>query len=169
MQADHRSKLNALARRVLCATLLALSASQITAHPKIDVLVLSNGDRITGEIKKLERGILTFKTDSISTLSVEWVDVARLTSLFEYQFELQDGTLVFGRLDDSLTDGMLHIAGQNGLSITPVAKVVRCVPIDGSFWQRLDGSMSLGFLTDQSTDLKQWSAATSATFSSRRI
>jgi len=33
--------------------------------PGTDVVVLASGDRITGEVKKLERGKLKYKTDEI--------------------------------------------------------------------------------------------------------
>ena len=52
----------------LCTTLLE-------ARDKTDVVRLKNGDRITGEIKELERGKLTVKTDSMGTLSIELKDV----------------------------------------------------------------------------------------------
>lgn len=37
------------------------------SREKIDVIVLENNDRITGEIKQLENGLLTLPTDFMGT------------------------------------------------------------------------------------------------------
>ena len=63
----------------------------VRADPKTDVIVLTNGDRITGEIKSVEAAILTLSTDSAGTLSIEWVRVASLTSHTDFQFEMANG------------------------------------------------------------------------------
>ena len=39
---------------------------------RTDVVTLANGDRITGEVVRLERGRLEFKTDDAGTLYLEW-------------------------------------------------------------------------------------------------
>lgn len=53
--------------------LLVLAAtSSLDAQGKTDVVVLANGDRITGELKRLDRGRLEFNTDDAGTLYLEW-------------------------------------------------------------------------------------------------
>ena len=49
--------------------MIALVAAPGFARPKTDVVVLDNGDRITCEIKKLQRGKLTISTDASGTIS----------------------------------------------------------------------------------------------------
>ena len=48
-----------------------LCGSHLEAREKTDVVILKNGDRITGEIKKLDRGKLKLKTDDMSTVYIE--------------------------------------------------------------------------------------------------
>jgi len=50
----------------------------VSAQGRTDVVTLANGDRITGEVIRLERGRLEFKTDDAGTLYLEW---DKLTSL----------------------------------------------------------------------------------------
>jgi hypothetical protein len=45
------------------------------AQRKTDVVTLYNGDRITGEVKSLNAGILRFSTDAMGTLRVEWQEI----------------------------------------------------------------------------------------------
>ena len=47
--------------------LLVLLASPALAA-KTDVVVLRNGDRLTGEVQQLERGRLQLKTDDLGTV-----------------------------------------------------------------------------------------------------
>ena len=50
--------------------LLLMPVCQAVAAPKTDVVVLKNGDKITGEVKTLERGRLEFSTDSMGTVYI---------------------------------------------------------------------------------------------------
>ena len=52
----------------LSANLLAMPA----VAAKTDVIVLINGDHITGEVKDLSYGQLKFKTDHMGTIYIEW-------------------------------------------------------------------------------------------------
>ena len=63
--------------KAIAAIALALSVGATThAQGRTDVVTLPNGDRITGEIKRLERGRLEFKTDDAGTLYLEWDKIA---------------------------------------------------------------------------------------------
>ena len=39
---------------------------------KTDVITLKNGDKITGELKELQTGLLELSTDNMSTIYIEW-------------------------------------------------------------------------------------------------
>jgi len=63
----------------LIAALISTSMPAIAAD-KTDILVFVNGDRLTGEVKSLERGRLRFNTDATGTIAIEWDDVAQISS-----------------------------------------------------------------------------------------
>jgi hypothetical protein len=44
------------------------------ARDKTDVVWLANGDRVTGEVVRLQHGKLEFHTDSIGDIWIEWND-----------------------------------------------------------------------------------------------
>ena len=46
------------------------------AQGRTDVVSLPNGDRITGEVVRLDRGILEFKTDEAGTIYLDWIKLA---------------------------------------------------------------------------------------------
>src|SRR5262245_32221314 len=98
-----------LCAAVACCPQFALAA-------KTDVLVLRNGDRITGEVKGLARGKLEYSTDDAGRLSIEWEKVARLTSVNRFDVEDSFGRRYFGNMVPSARDGF--VVFENGRSDT---------------------------------------------------
>ncbi len=75
----------------------------ILAHPadaqRRDVVVMKNGDRLTGEVKKLEHGQLFIDTSYVeSAIPVDWLKVERVESTFRYQLEVSDGKRLVGTI-----------------------------------------------------------------------
>ena len=69
-----------------------------TAFAEDDVVIFKNGDRLTGEVKSLERGRLRFKTDATDTINIEWDEVAFLSSDQNIQVETVLGQRFLGHL-----------------------------------------------------------------------
>ena len=63
----------------LIASLISIAMPAVAADAT-DIVIFDNGDRLTGEVKSLERGRLRFKTDATDTISIEWDNVAFLKS-----------------------------------------------------------------------------------------
>jgi len=143
---------------VLAVVLLVLSAT-VQAAPKTDILVFRNGDRLTGEVKGLERGKLSFKTDATGTISVEWDKVASLQSEQYLEVELSDGRRHFGRAAQAQAEGQLKLRVGSGSNLreVPLAEVIRIAPIEqGGFVDRLDGYVTAGYDYTQANDLQQF-------------
>ena len=78
---------------------LALSVTATTrAQGRTDVVTLANGDRITGEIVRLTRGRLEFKTDHAGTLYLEWGKLSSLVSTRVVEALTTDGSRFLGAL-----------------------------------------------------------------------
>ena len=73
----------------LACLLLSGPAAPCFAAVKTDVVEMLNGNRITCEVRKLERGKLTVKTDGIGTISIEWDDVVHVASATNYEVETE--------------------------------------------------------------------------------
>ena len=63
-----------------------------------EVVELSNGDRVTGEIKGLDRSQLTVRTLDLGTVQVRWQRVVRLNSNRTLEIELTGGRRLQGSL-----------------------------------------------------------------------
>ena len=154
-------------RLALAAVLLGVSAAPCLAAVKTDVVELANGDRITCEIRKLERGKLTVKTDGLGTISIEWDDVARVTSAAIYDVELSSGARYFGSLARS-DPRTIAVVTSTGTERLDTLTVTRISPLGGSFWKRLDGSIDAGFSFAQANVQTQWTFDTTVSYRSRR-
>ena len=61
------------------------------AVERTDIVILNNGDRVTGEIKSLEAGLLELKTDTMGTIRIEWRFISELISDKNQSVEVTDG------------------------------------------------------------------------------
>jgi len=120
--------------------LLALTSSGVRAQ-KTDILVLRNGDRITGEVRELTRGLLTYKTDDAGTLNVEWDKVASLTSIHVFEVELVTDRKLFGTLSEGPQPGTIVVGGE----IFPIIAVVSITEISPTLLERTSGYVDLGW------------------------
>lgn len=113
---------------------------------KTDVIYLRSGDRITGEIKNLERGRLKVSTDSLGMIYIEWQDVARVTSPASFIVELANGRRARGALVDSELDRQIVVRYRDRERVLDMAEVVWIDPLklEGSIGDRWDGSFSVG-------------------------
>jgi hypothetical protein len=151
----------------IAAFVLFTRAAPCLAAVKTDVVELANGDRVTCEIRKLERGKLTVKTDGLGTISIEWDDISHLTSTANYEVELSSGEKFVGALarGDAKTVAVVTATGPERL---PMASVIRISPLKGSFWHRLDGSIDAGFSFTQANVQTQWTFDTYVSYRGRR-
>jgi hypothetical protein len=124
----------------LSLAVLLLSAEGAWGQ-KTDVLVLRNGDRITGEIQALHRGILSYKTDDAGTLRVEWDKVASIASVHIFEMELTSARKLFGSPSEGPQPGTLEMNGE----VLSLISVVSITEISPSFLERTEGYLDLGW------------------------
>lgn len=134
--------------RIGCPLLiLALASTAALGAPKTDIVVFHNGDRLTGEVKGLDRGQLSLNTDAAGTVSIEWARLVSVDSRQILQIELTSGMRYTGQAAAASGPGKLRLTPQDGGEAREFAfaDVVRMDPIDqGSLWNRLDGYLTAG-------------------------
>ena len=83
--------------RVLGWIALVLAPWPVWAAVKTDVVVLRNGNTLTGEVEEVDRGRLTFKTDDMGTLAIEWDKVTSVKAAATFEVnDLSGGQYVGG-------------------------------------------------------------------------
>lgn len=122
---------------------------------KTDTVLLVNGNAITGEIKSLDFGVLSYSTDSMGTIPIDWEDIVSITTKQTLQVEVSDGTFYFGRLDSADERFEIKVRTLSEDVNLSTSRIIKMTPIDAeeSFWERLEGSFSLGFDTEKSSQV----------------
>jgi len=145
-------------KRLRLAALFALCAlwtpDPASARQKTDLVYLTNGDRMTGEIKQLDRGILQLSTNDIGTINIEWEDVDSLNSVYQFRIEDGRGDKFFGAIFLQ-KDGTLEVIHSGSTDTVRQEDVVAITPLEAGFWQRIDGSVSIGFSYTKANSLAQ--------------
>ena len=122
---------------------LALQAA-LAWGAKTDVVVLKNGDHLTGEVDQLDRGRLTFKTDDMGTVEIEWDNVRSVTATAPFDVDDLGGNLYLGSLAPGPVEGQLLIAWAGRTDTVDLLQIMRIRRLHTSFWRRLDGSLDVG-------------------------
>ncbi len=133
-----------------CAVTLALLTSSAAAREKADLLIMKNGDRITCEIKKLERGQLAIKTSyTLGTIYVDWEKVERIESKQYFRVEASSGEFYTGAVElepsQEAEERDLRIRGVAGEFEIPHREVVLVDQLERGWLQNLYGSVDGGF------------------------
>ena len=139
---------------VAAVVLLGLLPSGALAA-KTDVVILINGNAVTGEVKSLEFGSLKYSTDSMGTVSIDWEDIVSVTSQQDLQIELADGTRYFGKMFPADDSHFVRVVTASEELVVKSGRIVRITPIETSqkFLERLDGSFSFGIQTQKSSEV----------------
>ncbi len=139
-------------RLSLVVTIAIGAANQLHAA----TVVLSNGDRLTGEISSLDEGKLALKTDYAETVQIDWAMVRELDTDQQFAILTKSGTRYTGTLRRSRDT--VEVVTDAGRESIPPADVTGLVPLGdgGSFWRRLDGAIDAGYsFTRGNADLTQ--------------
>ena len=138
---------------------------------KTDVVILVNGDSVTGEIKALEFGALRYSTDSMGTVGIDWEDVTSITSDQLLEIELTDGNKYYGQLLEPEHETTVRVKTASQEVSLPAEQVVRITPIETSdkYWQRLEGDFSLGFQAQKSTGVITSNLSSDVRYRSRKF
>ena len=146
-------------RCLILLSLGTLSAAGAGASSRTDVVVLVNGDHVTGEVEGLAQGKLSFRTDNAGTLSIEWDKIVSLESRNRLQLMLSDGGRRIGSVAATTAprELQLHDAKTGESVILPLGQIVRIYPIDeGDRLARLDGYLTAGYNYTKANNLQEF-------------
>ena len=121
---------------------------------RVDVVTLGNGDRITGEVVRLERGRLEFKTDDAGTLYLEWDKLSSVVAPRLVEVTTRDGLRYLGTLVQGPAR-TLTVDTPAGPVPLPLPDVTSIAQIGRSFWRKLDGAIDAGFSYTRSSGVAQ--------------
>jgi len=141
-----------------------LMANFYALAQKTDVVVLLNGDKITGEIKSLQTGLLNFKTDDMGTINIEWIKIDNIRTDKIFEIELVDGRTFYGTIEPGSIEGTLLVKGISTDTRLFMKYIVKITRIKESFWDILSGYVLLGFSFTKASQIGQLSLGVSTNY-----
>jgi len=143
-------------RFVLAPALVAgLAFSCAAWADKSDIILFKNGDRLTGEVKTLDRGKVSFDTNATGVIKVEWDDIEQLYSNTTFEVVLDDGERLYGSLAETTRHNEIRLQTESTALDLPIATVVRMTPIKGTVIDRMQMSVDVGYSLAKANKLEQ--------------
>jgi len=157
---------------VLCSALLL--AAPLLARDKTDVIVMNNGDRLTGEIKGLDSGVLYVNMDYIlGTSSVQWSKVHHVESKQLFIVKTQDGSVYTGTLTTAGAPGerpmRIEVAETTEKkAVLERRQVVEMYETSDKFWQRFNGEINSGIIYSKGNESTQYNLGAQVSYPRER-
>ena len=145
--------------------LMVLNAAVASAQK--DVVTTITGEKLVGEIKKVEKDVLTMSTAySDSDFHIEWDKVVSIESDRQFLIETFTGRRLSGTLR---ADATTKATVQVGDVTIPLADLAAMVPYDRSFWSRFDVGFDFGYSMTQANSAKQLTLGGTLLYRDRQI
>jgi len=138
--------------------LLIILATMLSAQT--DTLITTNGETLTGEVKKMEQGVLTIKTAySDSDFLIEWKKISAFRSQNNFTISLESGARLLGKIN----------GGADSVQIVTVTMsvdrkledIVAFEQFDESLLSRVSASLGVGINFTKAQNLRQFNMRSS--------
>jgi putative salt-induced outer membrane protein YdiY len=156
-------------RCVIFMPLLACLCYAAQAKRK-DVVVMNNGDHFTGQVKRLQNGLLYIETDYASgNIGLDWNQVEAVQSTATYRIVLNNGKRLEGKIEKvsgekAKSEDFLIQEATEEVEV-PSANIVTFETKKPTFWRQLQGNIDLGYSFTSGNTQSTLNADTSAKYS----
>jgi len=140
--------------------------SNLCVWSQNDTIVLNNNDKIIGEIKQMDRGVLTIEADySKDDFRVKWKDVVKIKSDRIYLLTLSSGKRLNSTLKTKPGDSAnVTLQNSNEKFTASIKSIVYIKPVESNFFSRLTASLSVGFNYTKSNNLTQFTVRSNISY-----
>src|ERR1700693_380211 len=139
-----------LSTRILLLSLLAMFLCSPAEAKRKDVVIMNNGDHFTGQVKRLQNGLLYVETDYVSgNIGLDWDQVQSVQSTATYRIVLNNGERLEGKIEkrsgekaksedfvirEATEEVQVHSAAIASIDTTKQ-----------TFWRELKGAIDFGY------------------------
>jgi len=143
-------------RRFKYFVLLILFFPLFLYAKKTDIIILDNGDHLTGDIKFMEQAILRLKTDAMSSINIKWKKIRYVKSNQSFRIEKSDGSLLFGMIEtDTVTAELIVDIGETAQRV-PLKEVVAITEVKDTFEKGVKLTIDVGFTYTKASNVLQF-------------
>lgn len=157
-----RLKIQLKFRQSLVFIVLLFYMANVNAQT--DSLVLKNGNIIVGEIKSMDKGVLTIETNySDKDFAIEWSGVKEIYTKSIFLITLSDGRRMNGSVQSIEAGTKVSIVSTTGEKIeSSITDIVFLKGVKSNFWSRFSANIDVGLSVTKANNLTQLSANTRA-------
>jgi hypothetical protein len=160
-------------RIFLLAPLVACFCSSPAQAGRKDVVIMNNGDHFTGEVKRLQNGLLYVETEYVSgSIALDWNQVQSVESTATYNIVMNNGRRMEGKIEKksgekSQGEDFLIREATEDLRV-PSAAIVGIESTKSTFWRKLQGSIDSGYSFTSGNSQSTLNLDTSAAYKTPR-
>lgn len=134
-----------------------------------DSIVINNGDRIIGEILKMDKGILLLDADyGDSEFKINWDQIKHVKTNRSFLVLLSNGKRIhFDSIDYERKEKSFILKNKHNHIFGDSIDIVFFRPIEDKFLSRFDATISAGYNYTKSTSLKQISISATSSYNSK--
>jgi len=156
-------------KTILLGVLLVLIFNAFHCYAQTDSITFHNGNFIVGEVKTMNRGVLTVKTSySDSDFKIEWKNIKEIYTYNYYLITLSDGSRYNGSIKSTEPGKIKITTDKQQVAYVSHDEVVWLDDLDKGFWSQLYASIDIGFDLTKANNLRQLSSRTNLGYMAKR-
>mgnify|MGYP001068890620 CR=1 FL=1 len=157
--------INSTLKSLLLIVLLILSG--ISAWAQRDEVTLSNGDRIVGELKSMDKGVVVIETPySDSDFKIEWNGVKEIVTESSFLISTSKGARYTGTFRSDGDKEIIIETGDRGPVRVKIEDLVYINSIDDGFWSRVYANIDVGYSLAKANNQEQVNVGSRAGYQS---
>ena len=146
---------------------LTIFLFNLTSIAQNDTIISRDNNVLNGEIKEMDRGVLTFETSySDSDFKIEWLKIKMIISEQKFRIINTDGNRYYGSIKKDTIHNKIIIADKKqGFIVTEIEDIVYLKQIDeGHIFDVMNLSLDLGYSFTKSNNLHQFNGSLNADY-----
>ena len=139
----------------------------IISFAQNDTIISLDNNVLNGEIKEMDRGVLTFETTySDSDFKIEWLQIKMIISDQKFRIINTGGDRFYGSIKkDTIFNKIIIDDKDKGFVVTEIEKIVYLKQIDeGHIFDIMNLSLDLGYSFTKSNNLHQFNGSLNADY-----
>ncbi len=150
------------------STLCCIGLPLLCAAASADEVRFDGQNVMQGELKRLDRGELYFKTPGTDTISIEWNHVDGVSSSKTLEIELDNGAILYGVIEPTDSQGQVSIRHDDGTDLVAMSSVVALTEIEDDIRERFDGTASAGVNLTKANNYESYNLGLDLTYTTRK-
>lgn len=134
-----------------------------------DSLTFRNGNRVFGEVKSMQKGVLTIETPySDDDFTIKWNEILEIKTTTAFLFTLSNGDRFTGTIRSADSANVVLSGLRDGQSTRMLSEIVAMKSSSTKLKDRIVANVSVGYSVTKAKNAQQFSIRSAVNYSARR-